>query len=66
MKSDYEFIRVLALGNIKKKLHSYFNEVVKFSAVDLRLMAGIFKKKVVLKSRQKRTSFNKLFKIDSA
>ena len=65
MKSANEFIRVLTLGNIQKKLQSYFHEDTKFSAVDLRLMAGIFKKKVILKNKQRRATLKQLLNFDS-
>ena len=65
MKSANEFIRVLTLGNIQKKLQSYFHEDTKFSAVDLRLMAGIFKKKVILKNKQRRATLKQLLTFDS-
>ena len=51
MRSTKELNKGLTLGNIQKKLQQYFHEDTKFSPVDLRLMAGIFKKKVILKNK---------------
>ncbi len=49
MKSPNQMIRLITLGNIQKELQVYFNQETKLSAVDLRLLAGILKKKVHLK-----------------
>lgn len=50
------------MGNIKKDLEHYFNEDTKLTGVDLRLLAGILKKRVSLKpSNSKNPDSKSLF-----